>query len=437
MPYSVIVKQKLFRIAEIVHLRIFGHEMSDEMRRFVSNLSIVFLGSTLSSVLLLFVNLFSARVLGPSDFGKFQLVMTIGQFFLIFMLMGLSTASVQYLARQEKSKKDVTIFSVLAVSAVSVFCISITALYFSEGASVLFGVTKPVLIIGVYLAGALTLYQITRSFLQGYKMMGTLSYLDFVYALVIAATVIGGFFVGSFSTYSALSMAFIFGYISYGVLVMYKLLPKIKASFSFEKIKTILHYAWYAFLGSVTGFLLNNMDRLWLNHYFASDVVGIYSAYMLVASVIFGQLTQIFVTVFFPTVSGYADQTAVVEKIRKSEVYILLVVPLISFLASIVIFKIIGFDFNVLYGLVFSFNSGLMVLWQVKMWLFNSRGVNGVKIVVYSSFVVGIINLLMCAALIPKFGILGAGLAVTASSIILYCYYTRRLVTQHLVLINS
>lgn len=435
MLYSI-VKQKLFRIAEIAHLRIFGHEMGDEMRQFISNLSVVFLGSTLSSILLLFVNLFSARILGPADFGKFQLVMTVGQFFLIFMLMGLSTASVQYLARQKRDEEDPTIYSVLIAGLVSVFLVGSISLYFSEKISLIFGVAKPILVIGVYLAGSLTLYQITRSFLQGYKMMRTLACLDFVYALIIVTSVTGAFLSGSFGTYRVLSMTFILGYVLYGVIVVYKLFPGIRASFSLEKIKTILHYAWYAFLGSITGFLLNNMDRLWINHYYASDVVGIYSAYMLVASVIFGQLTQIFITVFFPTVSGYTNQVAIVEKIRKSEVFILLFVPLISFLVSLAVFKAIHFDFNVLFGLVFSFNSGLMVLWQVKMWLLNSRGVSGVRVVVLSSFIVGVINLVICAVSIPKFGILGAGLAATVSGAILYCYYTFRLVAEQRALIN-
>jgi O-antigen/teichoic acid export membrane protein len=437
MFFIGVVREKLFQVAEILHLRVFGHRMSEEMRQFTSSLTLVFFGSTASSAILLFVYLFSARILGPSEFGKFQLVMTVGQFLLIFMLMGLSTASVQYLARQERNEKNAVAFTVFVTNMVCILLITVFVSFFSEAASQLLGVTPSILKAGIYFAGSLTIYHVTRSFLQGYKMMNSLSSFDLFYSMIIAVVVASAFSLARFDRYEVLSLAFIFGYISYGILALYKIFPKMEILFFPGKIKGIFHYAWYAFLGSATGFLLNNMDRLWLNHYFTNDIVGIYSAYMLVASVIFGQLTQIFVTVFFPVASGYTDQTAIVEKIKKSEKYILFTVPIISFLISAIVFKIIRYDFDVLFGLVFSFNSGLMVLWQVKMWLLNSRGVKGVRIVVLSSFAVGIINLFMCALLIPMFGVLGAGFTATISSVILYSYFTRKLTTKHLTLVNS
>lgn len=36
---SEMIKQRFFRLAETVHLRIFGHAMSDEMRKFIGNMS--------------------------------------------------------------------------------------------------------------------------------------------------------------------------------------------------------------------------------------------------------------------------------------------------------------------------------------------------------------------------------------------------------------
>jgi len=46
------IKNKSISIAEVLHLRIFGHEMSEEMRKFIGNLGISFFGGAISSVLL-------------------------------------------------------------------------------------------------------------------------------------------------------------------------------------------------------------------------------------------------------------------------------------------------------------------------------------------------------------------------------------------------
>jgi hypothetical protein len=72
MIFSVAIKQRLFRLAEGIHLRIFGHEMGEEMRKFLGHLSWSFFGIFFSALILFVVNILAARILGPDGYGKYN-----------------------------------------------------------------------------------------------------------------------------------------------------------------------------------------------------------------------------------------------------------------------------------------------------------------------------------------------------------------------------
>jgi len=96
-----IAKRKLMSIAEIIHLRIFGHEMSEEMRKFIGNLGISFFGGAISSVLLFSVSVLAGRFLGPVEYGKYALYVALFSFLAIFLSFELETTIVRIVARAD------------------------------------------------------------------------------------------------------------------------------------------------------------------------------------------------------------------------------------------------------------------------------------------------------------------------------------------------
>ena len=93
------LKQRLFQIAEIIHLRVFGHAMSDEMRKFLGNLSWSFFGGIIAAGIMFAVNILAGRWLGPEEYGKYHIVLALGQVFVIPMLMGMNTSAAYHIAK--------------------------------------------------------------------------------------------------------------------------------------------------------------------------------------------------------------------------------------------------------------------------------------------------------------------------------------------------
>jgi len=107
-----ILKQKSIPIVESLHRRIFGHEMSEEMRKFLGNLSISFFGGAFYSVLLFIVSILAGRFLGPIDYGKYALYVSLFSFFTIFLSFGLETTIIRLAAKADADmrKKIISTF---------------------------------------------------------------------------------------------------------------------------------------------------------------------------------------------------------------------------------------------------------------------------------------------------------------------------------------
>ena len=100
MEIGISIKQRLFQIAEIIHLRVFGHAMSDEMRKFLGNLSWSFFGGIIAAGATFTVNIVAGRLLGPEEYGKYSLVFLISQIFLIPMIFGMDTAIARTISKE-------------------------------------------------------------------------------------------------------------------------------------------------------------------------------------------------------------------------------------------------------------------------------------------------------------------------------------------------
>ena len=433
MISSVAIKQGLFRFAEIIHLRIFGHEMGEEMRIFLMNLSIIFIGSFFSSGILFLVNILGGRLLGPAEYGKFQVMISIAQFLVIPMLLGLSTASVKHIAEAETHEEKSLIIKTATVSF-SVFTLCSVIILFSlkEYFSRLFGVQLNFFLYSVALAVLLGTFNISRSFLQGLKKMKEISLLDFLYSLVIFLSFF--FLLKLLKGYDSLYYAYLSGYVFFSSFALFLSLNKKTIIFDVSIFKKITHYGLYAIFGSAAGLLIGNIDKLILNKYYSAESVGIYSAYLIASTVVFAQIMQIVITVFFPTVSSINDKSVIIKKLNRLEAPIFILSTIASMVLISFSLKIMGAKFvlNGFYLTAFAINAGVVAAYQLKMWMLNSEGLRGVSITVKGAIGIGIINFFICLILIPKFAIYGASISLLTANIFLYYYFSYQLKKMYL-----
>ena len=120
------MKNKLILLIEYIHLRIFKHPMSPEMRSFCGNLSWSFFTGIFVMPLLLVITTLAGRFMGPVEYGKYSLLLVVNQFLVVFIFFGLDTTSVKNIAKAKSfaDKKKIIaatanfIFLILAVLAI-------------------------------------------------------------------------------------------------------------------------------------------------------------------------------------------------------------------------------------------------------------------------------------------------------------------------------
>lgn len=427
-------KKRLIKLAEVVHLKFFGHPMSDTMREFLGNLSFVSVGMLSSSALIFLVHLAAARFLGVEIYGEFQTIYTIAQFILIPMLFGLNTAVAKYLsaAKTSTEKNDVKRIGVLLFGGAAMVTIVISFI-FEDTWSYLFGVDLVMFREAVVLAFFAGLYFFTRSILQGTQKMKFLSAVEFFYAAVLIL-VFGIFIFLGNKNVQSVYIAFVIGYGLSALMVILKnkilLYLTQYQKINREILKRIIAYAKYAILGSVSGILLSSIDKIVLVRFNSFAEVGLYSIYLTVSTIIFGQLVAIFVTVFFAQASASDNKQSILEKINKISPNIFSIVVLLSGMVMYVVFVMImdgKYDINLWYLLLFAVNAGLLVVYQIKMWLLNSEGLKGVRKTVQGTLFAGILNFVLNLMFIPRYGIYGAIGSTIFSNVILYLYFTNQL----------
>ena len=424
------IQKKIIKLVEKIHFKLFGHEISGAMRKFLHNLSSITTGMIISSIFLFSVYILGARFLGPSEYGKFQIVQTIAQFMLIFMLFGLNTSVTKYLAEKkaDKNKKIVIKNTSTVLFVVSILFFGTLFYFFRDHLSKLFDVDLELFNAAILFSIVVSGYYFARAILQGLQNMVFLAKIEALYAFVIISVF---YFLATsgYNSFNAIFKAFVVGYLVFILLSFFKIdwewkMKKIKFTVAIK----IFKYAKFAILGNISGILLSNIDKLVLNHFSSKWEVGVYSAYLLASSMIFMQFINIFITVFFPQVSALENKNTVIEKINKISKLLFFATMVFSLFSLPGILWFVGpkYPINIWYILSFSFNVGLITLFQIKMWFLNATGIQGIKKTVTGTLLAGILNLLLNLSFIPFWGIYGAIFSTIIANILLLIYFDQQ-----------
>lgn len=413
-------KRKIMSIAEVLHLRIFGHEMGEEMKKFVKNLGWMSIGAISSGIFIFITNLTAGRLLGPEEYGKYSLIISMGQLFIIPMLFGIGTASIQYLAnnRDEKDK-------IISTANISVFILiilaTITLFLFREYLKNIFKVNNIIFLFAMAYSASLALKYLSEAILKGMHKFKFLSGLGVINAFFIFLAFFGIIIFTTNRTFVGYGMATISGMLLCFFIVFFKNRVEL-SNFDFNVFKKIMNYGAFASLGAVSGFTLNNIDRIALNNYLGFSSVGLFAAYLSASSFFSGQILQIFVDVFFPSVSSAENKKIVYEKIKKIIYISFLPLFLLNMLATGIIIKLYGekYELNYAYIVLFSLLGVLTLCQSVLWWFIASFGNKGIRFTSTSGITIGIFNILLMIFMVKLLGFIGAVycLIITATVIL-------------------
>ncbi len=397
---------------------VFGYDPSEFSSELFRNFVLAAGSTGIATILTFGINILGARYMGPSEFGKWNLIGSWAEFMVIIPLFGFTAAVPRYLgASKDEGQKQRFIGSAFQITMIlSLVCFPIFWLIQKQWRvipdSSLAGATFIYAII-------LAFFYLVQSFFQGMKQFKRLSILWVVSALGFVATVLIYIFVLHNHSYKSLYLGNVIR-LAFMVVSGMVLFGSILWHFSKGESKQLLHFGSYSMLSVVAGFFsLGSIDNIMLNHFLGPSSVGLYSAYMVAFSIFIGKIVSAFSQVFLPMASGSSNPkdllSGVLNKVK------ILFFPLV-FGLFILIWLVFGF-----YGKGFVFDPKLAFMIGISNALYGilviigniviTIGIKGARIGVLFAITSASINVIFNYILIPRFQLYGTVFATILATL--------------------
>lgn len=420
-------------------------ELSKNLKLIAKSSFFVFIGIALSKVFTYLYKIIIARNFGVEAFGLFSLALAIIIFFNSVGTFGFSEGIIRYVSlyrakNQLKKARYLFRFSLktLLVSSIVIF---ILIFCFSEYISInIFHNEKLIPFIRIF-SIALPFSIISSIFLSVLKAYEKIENYSFIYNVlpnVIRVIMIFVFVLLGFSILSV-PLSHIFG-----VTVMFfaaVFACKKYASSIFEKKISLLDreknkmrrgfvkYSLFIFLSGMVLIVFSSIDSIFLGYFKSATYVGYYNVAFSV-SVLLSVAPELFLQLFFPLISKkYAKKEVgnIKELSKQVGKWIFLInAPIFLILMiypGVIINLIFGKEYLVAEQATRILAVGAMVL-SIANISNNIVSMTGKsKLIFYNALLASILNVVLNALLIPKYGVIGASIATSTSLIILSCLF--------------
>lgn len=351
-----IVKRKFMSLAEILHLRIFGHEMSDEMRKFLGHLSWSFLGIFFSSLMLFFVNILAGRILGPEGYGRYNLTLVIANIITIPILLGMDITSIKYIshARNQLDKKKYLTNSFWIV-VFSSFTILVLGIISYSKIAVILKISPELLFIALIFSILLSFKNLLGSFIRSFYFFRFQSI-----ARIIESVTVIFFFILFYYVLDKIGFQYYLASLITGSLILCVIyFAKIKKNiihYDKEKAGEIFNYSKATVSLVCILIIMNSMDRLFIVKFLGVRTLGIYSAYLTVTMIFVSQVVLMLNNVFFPMINSAEKKDVVIRKVDRLGFFLFIPGVIFISVCSFLILKLYGreFQLNQWYILLFS-----------------------------------------------------------------------------------
>jgi O-antigen/teichoic acid export membrane protein len=321
---SVLQKEKLFSLADALHQRFFGVEMSGGVKVFLGSLTWSFLGGIVGAVIIFVVSIFAGRYLGPEEYGKYSLVVAMAGIFILPMLAGIDTALVHFLSKYATKRKEYVSSGLWIVGLLSLGITCILFIFSSEIA-VFFSTETTLFRVAIVISIVLAVRNILDAVARGYQDFRYQSAVKVVEALTIFGIFIFGYFSNQ-STYLVVAVATLGGYFISSLIYIWRY----RLSIGIQKThtKSLLSYGKFVFLGFIFTATMSSLDKVFINKYIGAEDLGLYNAYYTVSTLLIGQIIILLINVVFPFLSATNDSNGKLLR-RFNKLAIFAFIPLV------------------------------------------------------------------------------------------------------------
>lgn len=419
------IKTKLLIFINFCHFKLFGEPMGEKMKIFINHLGWMSF-STIGIIFFSFItNLLAGRLLGPTEYGKYSLILSLGAIFAIPMLFGVNTASVNLISSTAKpsKKKSYTQNTIFLSIIFTLITLSILVIFNSQFITFL-NTNKQIYFLLLIYSTFFSLKSASEAIIKGKHHFKFLSFLEFLSSFIIFSVFIIIIFLTKKYQLQSIIIP-IFVSLTVYVILFFKKTYKELTNIHINKntIKIIMNYGKFAALGGISGIAMGNIDKFLINKYMTLADVGVYSIYLSSSSFITNYMLQVFIQVFFPTISSIKNKVIVVNKIIKLMFLTAIPLFLINICSTVFILFLMGnqYEKNIIYIILFSIYSMVLIFSNIFWWTINSLGSAGIKFTSFSGVFIGFLNVILIFIFLFSFnlGIIGIISSLIITNIIM------------------
>lgn len=341
------MKRRLISFIRQRYRALFGYELSDQVVVFLKNFSFSAWGFVISSGIFFAVNVLAGRYLGPVEYGKYNLVISLGSVFAALSYFGIEATTVKYVSIAQTDKRRsgyiTNSFTSLAVTSLLVVILTLALKgYFSSLLHTNRGIILVALIYGIIFAYKTILENVIRSFGK-FLVQSKVKVMESVIVMVLVL-----------SAFLLLRERSSYWYIASTVLAMlvvvaiyFRRVSKFFGHFDRNLFKQTVPYQKLALLSSVSSIAIATFDKFVVARFLGIAQLGLYSAYLISSVVIVGQVVSSLTNVFFPTVNRMQDKKGLMKKVDR--LVVASSVPLLVFFSALtfVVLKIFGHSYEI------------------------------------------------------------------------------------------
>ncbi|HYH03727.1 MAG TPA: oligosaccharide flippase family protein, partial [Bacillota bacterium] len=352
--------------------------VNGEKQNFLANLGKIFIFNRIGSVFMMFILIWAARVLGPSEFGKIGLINNIANFLVIPLVFGVNNAMYKFLPNGDPTENLQLRTAAFAGNCLlSVFWLMI---YFglASGVEMHLHIPHRTWELGIYATIAMNYAILCESFIRGQKQFDTISWLKLLGNVIFFLLFLLSIWL--LSRYGV-EIYFIPFFISQMVFGVFALLKSgfVRLPVPWAQVKKVYSYGFLTMLNSVLTVILFSSDIFIINYFLSGVEVGIYSVYQGFAKGMFSALFyEVFAVVFLPVIAKM-DTGKVYRVVNQVAVWVVTGVTMAMAGINGVIVGLTGKNYGLDWRYIFlvAVGMGFYTLFQVYNSLLSMEGNKG------------------------------------------------------------
>lgn len=386
----------LIRVFAAIYRLILQDDLNQSVKNFLVNLFWSFLGGGLVSLIALLINILAGRAMGPLEYGKFNLVYTLGLAYLVPIYFGLNIAIVRVIATSHKKKdqiKDISSYCVFIALTAATFSL-VYLLVFKKIAHWL-QIENFLLLLALFYTVSTGAKSLLDNIVRGLRLFKLQFKTRVIESALVAVAFITLFMYLHKASYADYILALIIGALG-AFLYNFWQLRHYFFDFDFGHTLRLLNEAKFYFVTTVFGTLFLSIDKLVIAKYLDLSQLGLYGAYYTASIILIAQANSLFMNVFFPTIANL-DPRAMHKKI--DNLFYRTSLPAITAIALMVVavLKLFGRDYqlNIFYVLSFAIVATLQIFQEIyNAYIINLSSAVYKKYVLYGNSAVVLIMLL-------------------------------------------